>query len=94
MYGPVIAAGELFVPAIFVLFNAGDLAGRAAACYGPWAAAPPPSSTLLAYAAARAVPAAGLLLCNVLVPGTWRLPTLLGCCQFACPSKTGIPQYQ
>lgn len=67
------------MPLVFVLFNLGDLAGRAAAGFGPWAARPPPAPALLAYAGLRAVPAAALLLCNVVTPSTWRLPVLLRC---------------
>lgn len=67
------------MPLVFVLFNLGDLAGRAAAGIGPWAARPPPSLALLAYAGLRVVPAAALLLCNVVTPRPWRLPVVLRC---------------
>lgn len=43
-YSCIVVAGELFVPFVFVLFNLGDLLGRAMAGRGPWAAAPPPVS--------------------------------------------------
>lgn len=69
--------GELFVPFVFVLFNLGDLLGRAVAGRGPWAVAPPPAPALLLYAVARAGIAAALLLCNVVTPHAWRLPVLL-----------------
>jgi len=65
------------VPFIFVLFNLGDLLGRYGAGLGPWAANAPRASLLLAYAGARALLAAALLLCNVVTPHAWRLPLLL-----------------
>lgn len=66
------------MPFVFVLFNAGDLLGRAVAGRGPWAAQPPPPPALLTYAALRTPPAVALLLCNVVTPHAWRLPVLLG----------------
>ncbi|KAK9819625.1 hypothetical protein WJX72_000372 [[Myrmecia] bisecta] len=68
--------GNLFVPFLFVVFNAGDLAGRIAAGLGPWRHRAPTSRSLLAYACARCVLIPGLLFCHLVTPGAWRPPEL------------------
>ena len=65
--------GSLLVPALFVVWNGGDTAGRLAS-----AAAPRLSPrALLAVAICRAALAPALLACNVVPPdGAWRFPRL------------------
>ena len=74
-----LRTGELFVPVVFVVFNAGDMAGRLAAGVGPWRRTPPPGAALVGYAVARAVLGAALALCNVNVAHTWVLPVVFRC---------------
>lgn len=69
-------AGELFVPAVFVLFNAGDMAGRMAAGWGLLGRQPPQGAALVGYAAVRTLLALALALCNVTVAHTWTLPVV------------------
>lgn len=70
-------AGDLFVPFIFLVFNAGDFLGRLAAGLEPWRSKAPPMAFLIAYSAARALLVGGLVLCNVVTAAPWQLPVLL-----------------
>lgn len=69
-------AGDLFVPFMFVMFNAGDLVGRALAGCGPWSRQPPSTAALSAYAIARLLLLVAMLFCNVVLPHRWALPVL------------------
>ncbi|CAL8462533.1 g2066 [Coccomyxa elongata] len=69
--------GDLFVPFIFLVFNAGDFLGRLAAGLEPWRSKAPPMAFLIAYSAARALLVGGLVLCNVVTAAPWQLPVLL-----------------
>ena len=62
---------------MFLMFNGGDLLGRGLASLGPWAAKPPSTATLLAYALSRVALLVGLMFCNVITPHQWRLPRLI-----------------
>ena len=70
-------AGDLFVPFMFLMFNAGDLIGRGLAGLGPWAQETPGTSVLVTYALCRVVLLVGLMFCNVITPHQWRLPQLI-----------------
>ncbi|KAK9906501.1 hypothetical protein WJX75_002983 [Coccomyxa subellipsoidea] len=69
--------GDLFVPFIFLVFNAGDFLGRLAAGLEPWRSRAPPMAFLITYSAARALLVGGLVLCNVVTAAPWQLPVLL-----------------
>lgn len=69
--------GDLFVPLTFVVFGLGDLTGRVASSMGPWGRRPPHPAAMLAYAIARLGLGAAILVCNVVTPTPWLLPTLL-----------------
>ncbi|EIE23913.1 hypothetical protein COCSUDRAFT_62444 [Coccomyxa subellipsoidea C-169] len=69
--------GDLFVPFIFLVFNAGDFVGRLAAGLEPWRSQAPPMAFLIVYSAARALIVGGLVLCNVVTAAPWQLPVLL-----------------
>lgn len=68
--------GELFVPLVFVSFNAGDIMGRLSASIGPWGRSPPAGYTLITYAAARLLLAAAVAVCRVTHPHSWVLPLI------------------
>ncbi|KAI8465261.1 MAG: hypothetical protein J3K34DRAFT_525488 [Monoraphidium minutum] len=69
--------GDLFVPAMFVVFALGDVTGRIASSWGPWGRCPPAAAALMAYALARLGVVAALLFCHVVTPSAWLLPPLL-----------------
>ena len=87
-------AGDLWVPLIFVLFNAGDVLGRALAGFGSWAARSPPVPTLLAYGAARILLAAAFLWCHVVTASPWALPTIFRCPYHTCAAHHGTVQHK
>eukprot|EP01025_Chloroclados_australasicus_P003938 TRINITY_DN10941_c0_g1_i1.p1 TRINITY_DN10941_c0_g1~~TRINITY_DN10941_c0_g1_i1.p1 ORF type:complete len:647 (+),score=33.86 TRINITY_DN10941_c0_g1_i1:446-2386(+) len=69
---------DLYMPCLFVLFTSGEMIGRFACGYGPWARKAPPAYILLLYNLFQATIAVGLLFCNVIpVNGQWRLPVIL-----------------
>jgi hypothetical protein len=70
-------AGDLFVPAMFVIYALGDVTGRIASSWGPWGRRPPAAASLLAYSLARLSVVGALLLCHVVTPAPWTLPYLL-----------------
>lgn len=70
----VWSAGNLFQPFLFLLFNAGDAAGRALAGLHKTAVSPP---TLFAYCGARTLICVGIALCNVVPSKPWLLPALM-----------------
>ena len=73
----ISGAGDLFVPFMFLMFNAGDLLGRGLASLGPWARHSPGEGVLIAYALGRVALLVGLMFCNVITPHQWRLPRLI-----------------
>jgi equilibrative nucleoside transporter 1/2/3 len=73
----ILAAGDLFVPFIFLVFNVGDFCGRLLAGLPPWRTRPPRMAFLIAYSAARALLVVGLVFCNVVTASLWQLPVLL-----------------
>ena len=72
-------AGDLFVPLMFLAFNAGDVLGRLGAGLEPWRSRAPAMSFLVSYQALRGVLLLGLVLCHVVTPSPWQLPHLLRC---------------
>jgi hypothetical protein len=70
-------AGDLFVPAMFVIYALGDVTGRIASSWGPWGRRPPAAASLLAYSLARLGVVGALLVCHVVTPAPWQLPYLL-----------------
>ncbi len=70
-------AGDLFVPAMFVIYALGDVTGRIAAGWGPWGRRPPAAASLLLYSLSRLGVVSALLLCHVVTPAPWQLPYLL-----------------
>ena len=64
--------GDLWVPAIFLLFNVGDLLGRLLA--NAWPSKPPSGVAVLVASLARLALFPPLLLCNVVTPHKWALP--------------------
>lgn len=71
-----MTAGDLFVPLMFLAFNAGDVCGRLAAGLEPWRSKAPPMSFLISYSALRGLLLLGLVLCHVVTPAPWQLPLL------------------
>ncbi|GBF96920.1 equilibrative nucleoside transporter family [Raphidocelis subcapitata] len=70
-------AGDLFVPAMFVIYALGDVTGRIASSWGPWGRRPPAAASLLAYSLSRLGVVGALLLCHVVTPSPWQLPYML-----------------
>jgi hypothetical protein len=70
-------AGDLFVPAMFVIYALGDVTGRIASSWGPWGRRPPAAASLLLYSLSRLGVVGALLLCHVVTPSPWELPYLL-----------------
>lgn len=70
-------SGDLFVPAMFVIFSLGDVTGRIASSWGPWGRHPPPAAALFFYSVLRLAVVCALLLCHVVTPEPWQLPFLL-----------------
>ena len=70
--------GDLWVPAMFLVFAIGDLSGRIISSWGPWGRRPPAALALLVYAIARFALAGAVLFCNVVTPSPWQLPLLFG----------------
>lgn len=68
--------GDLFVPAMFVVFAVGDLTGRIVSSWGPWGRSPPPAVALLIYSILRLGLVGAVLFCHVITPTAWQLPTL------------------
>ena len=69
--------GDLFVPLMFVICNAGDVAGRIMAGLGPWSNRVPPMALLVSYALIRLPLAVLLLFCNVVTAQPWTLPNFI-----------------
>ena len=66
--------GNLFQPFLFLLFNAGDAAGRALAGLHRKTVAP---ATLFFYSGARILICLGIALCNVVPSKPWLLPAIM-----------------
>jgi len=70
-------SGDLFVPAMFVIYALGDVTGRIASSWGPWGRRPPAAASLLLYSLSRMGVVGALLLCHVVTPAPWQLPYML-----------------
>ena len=64
------------MPALFLLFNLGDLLGRLLSGVGAYAHKSPSAGVLMGYALCRSMLAAAFLFCHVVTPHAWRLPEL------------------
>ena len=84
------AAGDLFVPLMFLAFNAGDVLGRLGAGLEPWRSRAPAMSFLVSYQALRGVLLVGLVLCHVVTPSPWQLPHLLRCAGTSAPYLSAL----
>lgn len=75
MFG--VCTGDLWVPLLFIMFNAGDVAGRVLVGRGLGRLKGWPGPRLFTYSIMRLVLLLCMAFCRVATPRPWRLPALL-----------------